>query len=580
MRKFLLPLMLAFFIVIAFLSFFNHYKSLTAQASFTDRIRSKDQDQKIGNLVDSTLVTETVIVIVTTNSDDLNGDTSSVAALNANPGPDGISLREAMEASNNTTGGESIEFSPAISGSVIMIGSEYDAPLPILTGGGLTLNGDIDLDGVPDITLDGSLGEPDTPFGSCLNIWSGNNTIQGMNIVGCVTTIQFAVPNFHDGSPTTLSGNKILSNTITSDNVVNIGPLGWLEANDTEKISNITWQDTTISGNTFNTANGICIYAGSGTSTNNRISGLKITNNVMTGGGGMVVLAGDANTSYHGLPPPLGYADHNALENVLISGNYLSDVTYKAISVVASNFGNQYNSVDHVQVISNTIDGAMVGIILNTTGSCESTCDRGTDHNSMQGVEVRGNSINDIYFGILVFTAGTMFVEDNAPGAQDNLFDDLLIVHNQIRNVSDGGIWLFASVLRNNGGQISDNTLSNVVISYNDVLTVTKPYGDAIRLVGGMRTDYATSGSIINNRAENISLFGNRMEKSRVCLRITAGDGVGVTDNYLGGGMSRNFFLDCEVPIEIGANFNDAYENQLDWHLLFGSFLPMVMRKD
>ena len=42
-------------------------------------------------------------LVVTNTSDVVNGDTSSPAALIANPGPDGISLREAIEATEHET---------------------------------------------------------------------------------------------------------------------------------------------------------------------------------------------------------------------------------------------------------------------------------------------------------------------------------------------------------------------------------------------------------------------------------------------------------------------------------------------
>lgn len=50
------------------------------------------------------VIGSTTDLVVTTTSDATNGDTSSVAALSANPGPDGVSLREAIVATNNDLG--------------------------------------------------------------------------------------------------------------------------------------------------------------------------------------------------------------------------------------------------------------------------------------------------------------------------------------------------------------------------------------------------------------------------------------------------------------------------------------------
>ena len=54
--------------------------------------------------------------MVSNASDDLSptADTSSVANLIANDGGDGISLREAIEATNNTTGDDTITFDGSV----------------------------------------------------------------------------------------------------------------------------------------------------------------------------------------------------------------------------------------------------------------------------------------------------------------------------------------------------------------------------------------------------------------------------------------------------------------------------------
>ena len=53
--------------------------------------------------------------IVVSNATDLsNADTSSITALIANDGGDGISLREAIVASNNTTGDDTITFDSSV----------------------------------------------------------------------------------------------------------------------------------------------------------------------------------------------------------------------------------------------------------------------------------------------------------------------------------------------------------------------------------------------------------------------------------------------------------------------------------
>src|SRR5262245_6373685 len=56
-------------------------------------------------------------VTVSNLTDDVNADTSSLTALSINPGADGISLREAVMAANNTAGADTIDFDPTLFGT-------------------------------------------------------------------------------------------------------------------------------------------------------------------------------------------------------------------------------------------------------------------------------------------------------------------------------------------------------------------------------------------------------------------------------------------------------------------------------
>lgn len=76
--------------------------------------------------------------VTVTTADDLNdGDTSSIANLLANPGPSGISLREAIAAANNTPGADVVNFNiPGAGPHTVQLGST----LPFITDT-LTING-------------------------------------------------------------------------------------------------------------------------------------------------------------------------------------------------------------------------------------------------------------------------------------------------------------------------------------------------------------------------------------------------------------------------------------------------------
>ena len=85
-------------------------------------------------------------VTVSNAGDVTNGNTNSIAALIANNGGDGISLREATIAANNTTGADSISFAQAVftggAASVIR-----------LTQGELVINDALTIDGTNGIEV-------------------------------------------------------------------------------------------------------------------------------------------------------------------------------------------------------------------------------------------------------------------------------------------------------------------------------------------------------------------------------------------------------------------------------------------
>jgi hypothetical protein len=93
------------------------------------------------------------IVVVSNTSDLVNGDVSSVSALNEHPGPDGISLREALTAANATTGTQTIDvmFSHAMNGRTI----ELRSPLPPIRRNHLVLEGIAPNDSTATVTIDG-----------------------------------------------------------------------------------------------------------------------------------------------------------------------------------------------------------------------------------------------------------------------------------------------------------------------------------------------------------------------------------------------------------------------------------------
>ena len=144
------------------------------------------------------------VVTVNTTSDEDDGDTSSIAALIAAPGLDGvISLREAISAANNNVGPDAIVFNIGGGGHQTI---QVLAALPAITGD-LTLDATTQTGyaGIPLIELDGSLAGAGADG---LRISGGNTIIRG-----------FAINRFagHGVSITAAGGNIIESNYIGTD---------------------------------------------------------------------------------------------------------------------------------------------------------------------------------------------------------------------------------------------------------------------------------------------------------------------------------------------------------------------------
>ncbi len=128
--------------------------------------------------------TPVTLTVAATNMT-INGSITNVAALLADPGPDGISFLEAVSAINNTAPGYGITFAPALKGKVI----SYTASLHI-TMNNTTISGDVDSDGEPDILYLGPIGW------TSIAIYASGVTIRGMAVSG----LDIIGSNAHDNT--------------------------------------------------------------------------------------------------------------------------------------------------------------------------------------------------------------------------------------------------------------------------------------------------------------------------------------------------------------------------------------------
>ena len=122
------------------------------------------------------------VVVVTTTADVVNGDVSSVGALNAKPGPDGISLPEALKAADKTRGNGTayIMFSHALNGQAIAPRSE----LPSINRDHVVLEGVAPDGSQAMVTIDGSSEASTTVTRQLLLVQASDVTVRWLRLIG------------------------------------------------------------------------------------------------------------------------------------------------------------------------------------------------------------------------------------------------------------------------------------------------------------------------------------------------------------------------------------------------------------
>ena len=285
------------------------------------------------------------LITVTNATGVVNGDTSSVKALMANPGPDGISLVEAITATNNDPGTWNIQFAPALKGSTITgsgcptwagatspsTGTSMATGSPILTvtrtvfiiSGGNTVNGLAFQNGAYV-----GIQPPSSKFRLPLatgktfsNITISNLVMTGIQNEGISLNPTLAVPGTGPQIPALVTGNTwdhilIVGNTISitaPGRTLGIDLLIGGTAGD-------TLQHTTIANNQIVMQSpagiGIQVIAGSGiASTNNQVLDTLIANNVITGT--------STESAIH-VGTGVGTASGNSMNGLQIIGNQMA----------------------------------------------------------------------------------------------------------------------------------------------------------------------------------------------------------------------------------------------------------------
>jgi hypothetical protein len=364
-------------------------------------------------------------LVVATNDDAVNGDTSSPCALIANPGPDGISLREALLAANNATGSGTITvtFASALASATITL----TKPFAPITRSQITLTG-LTSNGQPDITIDASQLSSPSPV-PIMFVAASSFAMSGLKFPSIPTNfvgIQIGGSSQTVSSPSQICCFQIAGNAFSNGTGTNTFAIS-VPAN----ISNETISDVTIANNSF--------------------SQLFEAINFQGGGPG---------------------ASNSVIQDVAVFGNSFSQMTSNATAAVEfANTIGANNIIQRVQVIQNTFTGNFQGISLNNNGSASGNTIQNTliARNVFSGnlqalgvaAGVDSNSANNLIANMQIVDnlvdltgyggqgAVTTQIIDNQSGGTNNKVTGVWFVNNTIDNgASDPpgwGVWVISS---------------------------------------------------------------------------------------------------------------------------------------
>jgi hypothetical protein len=310
-------------------------------------------------------------LLVATADDEVNGNTSSPCALIANPGSDGISLREALLAANNATGSGTITitFVPSLAGATIAL----TAPFAPVTRSQITLTG-LTHNGQPNITLDAT--NASNP-GAILFIAASSFTMTGMNIINLPTNaMQIGGFSYNQmgqmvSSPAQICCFHISGNAFSNGTGGNTFGI-YVPAND----SNETIADVNLANNSFSQLfEGINIQGG----------GPSVSNSV--------------------------------IEDVVVFGNTFSQMTSSGTSAVEVSAGPTNDTTQRVQIVQNTFTDNFQGFVIDMSGT--------SSGNMVQDVTVARNVFSG-NLGALGVVAGVNSESNNNTVLNTQIVDNLI----------------------------------------------------------------------------------------------------------------------------------------------------------
>ncbi|MBI3784247.1 MAG: hypothetical protein HY270_12695 [Deltaproteobacteria bacterium] len=337
------------------------------------------------------------------------------------PGADGrISLREAIIAANNSTAPNTIVFADSLRGGTIHIAfDDLDADhapdmLPVLCGGGTIINGDVDQDGISDITLDGSAL---TGQATGLLLASSNNEVRSL----IIQDVPFAgIGVLHVAAQSSLpriSGNRVAGNTIRGS-MYGI----FVIAGSNAPMSAGSIDGTVIDDNVVDsTSQYDAVFVSTAPVQGSAISHTAITNNHLSG------------AQRHGIYVLASYATDGATTSISDTNIDNNEVFQNGIQgISASSYAGRAHTISGLTIDANDIyENGSVGVGL-AAGVCAATdC---VLEATVSGNTVRDNGQQDRGPG-MIFLGGSNY---DCPAASSSLKENNRLTVSADRNMLTG----------------------------------------------------------------------------------------------------------------------------------------------
>ena len=481
---------------------------------------------------------EGTIITVNTIADDDDAGPVTVTQLLAHPGPDGtISLREAIEATNREPGTWTIHFAPTLKGKSIDIVNPQPGSLPPLRGGGVLIDGDIDGDGRPDVTVTNHLADPG---GYGFQVFSGDNRLHALSLQGFPFGIQFLIdfagplPTHHTFAHNIVSGVEIATSDPSGNGFVagvDLSPN--LERTDcsaqTACETHNTWADMRLVGNQIKTLKK-AIHVFVAPSVGDAVERLTVAGNaIQTGTSGSTEPNSGIDLSAGYLPG----ANENRISDALIAYNTI-EVEGKAyaISATVGGQGGASNLVEDLAIISNRV--LFTGIVTSPDSA------RGVNFAVSDGcvpgsVGLTGCSHDDVLKRVRVVGNLTVGQDDAGVLAEDpccggnpgSELTDLRISENVIQGIVP------PTELNPRGIVIGGHTnISNVSIDSNTIEQETiEPQtehvadlaGAGILVVGGLGSGTGLSPGKLSTSIQNVFVTNNRIDSDLTGIALLGG---------------------------------------------------------